>query len=390
MGRTLRAAALLLCLRAGAEGRAQQWGDFDETTEPATELEGLARRLGAAGPRGPPNKGSGAGAGVGDGGAGKAGGPPRPGDPGEYRPAPEDDWKECFEMAKGAERRAHVDGSNYGNAIGPVPFDSSDVTCPYVATLLMNGDLATDGDGMILKKCAFARSLAWSGCHSLEVASAFLANEVFVGTSIFHLVGGPSEHRIRSPACCDGDQWSKLAAFAEEGKFGVAELAAAVLFFEKEGTDFRASGNDVLLRVWGLFLTVFGDGEGCPEVGGARERGVPARHMPEDGGGGPMAEAFDVRGRRCTISLDAFASLYLTQQYPPHWRWRTWHVEDANAQILAICEAAGVEECPTIPVDEEAYAPAGAALDAEPDAEPDAAPVDEETYAPAGAAPDAP
>ncbi|KAJ1451365.1 hypothetical protein M885DRAFT_570093 [Pelagophyceae sp. CCMP2097] len=205
------------------------------------------------------------------------------------------------------------------------------VICPYLASLLENGDLETNADGLIPSKCSWAKSLAWVGATSVEVVAAFLrGTDDFVAHDIFDLVGKATEHRfdtrIRSPECCNDGQMDSFASFGKEGRFGAEELGQAAAFFaveanSPEGNDLLQSGPDVLIRVWGLFLAIFGEGVGCPQFGGT-----------------------------CTMAVDGFKSLYLDGKFPAGWQLRDWSVQNANAQIQKICDAAMHEDCPVFAV----------------------------------------
>jgi hypothetical protein len=161
---------------------------------------------------------------------------------------------------------------------------------------------------------------------------------------------------VRSSSCCNAVQWDKLAAFADDGRLGAQELAKAAVAFADEGHDIRecvatpdaarsagacsvAAGAlgaragraacrghpDVLLRNWGMYLVIYGDGDGCA-AGGKRDG---------PGGGG------------CSLALKDLEALYLESRYPRGWKVRLWTVEDADAQIAALCGFAGHADCPT-------------------------------------------
>jgi hypothetical protein len=84
--------------------------------------------------------------------------------------------------------------------------------------------------------------------------------------------------------------------------FGVVWVSLRGLFALARGLSDRNGPDDVLvkikdilMRIWGLFLAIFGDGDDCPRLGG-----------------------------NCRLGRNALEGIYFRGEYPAGWRWREW------------------------------------------------------------------
>jgi hypothetical protein len=221
-------------------------------------------------------------------------------------------WRLCFRGAVQRNKMAHFNGLNYGNRQydfdplgGAVEPDINSVTCPFLASLVENGDLTTNAFDERLGQfggeedgadgqCAFASALASTGARSESlVANAFMDNlpPVVHGVDIFDLVGAASEHSFDTgtrspPGLTDNlrriENLRQLTAFGTNKKrngedkdkdnklpmssstLSYDEFGKALEHFDEEGNDPRPGSSDLLGRVFGLILTIFGRGKDCP------------------------------------------------------------------------------------------------------------------------------
>lgn len=263
------------------------------------------------------------------------------------------DWRLCFRGAIERNEVAHADGLHYGNRrAGSSPQDLDKVTCPYLAALLENGDLTTNALGLIGGEaegqdglCAFASALASTGARSESfVANAFL--EVaggldYTNVSIFDMVGTADEHLfdtgVRSPpGCCDAPNMLELASFGTDTQrnddkararkkrgnkaaddysealltLSYDEFGEALKHFDAKGNDLRPEAKDLLGRVFGLILAVFGRGNDCP------------------------------KRTTCYLTTDDLGRLFMEARFPVDWNIREWTADDVDLQIVELCKKA--------------------------------------------------
>jgi hypothetical protein len=161
------------------------------------------------------------------------------------------------------------------------------------------------------------------GATSIEVAAIFLNHSAYTISfimNIFELSGGPFEHafdsRIRSPDCCDHAAfWDVFATFADkDDRFFYAEIGAVVAHYSDANSDRRPGRPDLMASTFGFFLTIFGEGHGCPSQ------------------------------LNCSLDLSAIGNLWIHGRYPSNWQLRTWTAEDADDQIKSICDSAPLLE----------------------------------------------